>query len=265
MRIRKAVVAGQFYPGSADGLEEMFSHFNATLEKALSDSALLQTKTRAVVAPHAGYIYSGFTANVAYRLLARSGAATVVVIGPSHRVGFAGASVGDFEAYETPLGDLAADMGLADTIRHRYGFGFLPQAHAEHSTETQFPFIRRYLPNARMVEVVYGQESPATIAQMVAWLLARPDTAVVISTDLSHFYTLEEAKKRDAVCLHAINRLDPQLLHRGCEACGIIGLEGMIEAASELELKPLILDYRTSADASGDIERVVGYVSAAFV
>ncbi|MCF6201010.1 MAG: AmmeMemoRadiSam system protein B [Hydrogenimonas sp.] len=265
MRVRQAAVAGQFYPVSAGEIESMFNRFNEVLEESIEDPKLLETETRAVIVPHAGYIYSGFTANAAHRLLGNSGIDRVVVIGPSHRVFLSGTSVSEFDIFETPLGDLPIDKTFAVEIIKRFGFGFVPQAHQEHSTEVQMPFIKRYLPDARVVEMVYGDEDPKNLASVIEWLLKDDTTGVVISTDLSHYYDINRAKMLDSICLDAVSRLDPAALHRGCEACGKIGVEAMLIAAKRLGLEPMILDYRTSADATGDESQVVGYMSTAFV
>ncbi len=265
MTIRKTAVAGQFYPGGAEETERYFDYFNEALEKGIEDPEKLKTRTRAVIVPHAGYVYSGFTANVAHRLLANVGVKRVAVIGPSHRVYLRGTSVGPFDAYETPLGDLKGDAALAKTLAERFGMTYFPEAHAEHSTEVQFPFLKYYMPDVSVVELVYGDENPTRLAPVIEWLLESPDTGVVISTDLSHYYDIQKAKALDSVCLDAVSTLDPARLHRGCEACGRIGVEAMLIAAKALGLEPLILDYRTSADASGDESQVVGYMSAAFI
>ncbi len=265
MTVRRDAVAGQFYPADAAQIEEMFSHYNRILQEHLKDPKLLQTAARAIIVPHAGYVYSGFTANIAHRILANSGVRRVVVIGPSHRVYLQGTSVSDFERYETPLGDLPVDTALVSELKERFSLAFIPDAHHEHSTEVQMPFIKRYLPEAKVVELVYGDEDPARLAEVIAYLLRDPDTGVVISTDLSHYYDIEHAKRLDSICLEAVQEERADLLHKGCEACGKIGVEAMLLAARELDLSPLLLDYRTSADASGDTSQVVGYMSAAFL
>jgi len=265
MRVRNAAVAGQFYPASPEEIKMMFDHFNKVLEGHLKNPDLLKTKTRAVIVPHAGYVYSGFTANVAHRLLGNSGVKRVVVIGPSHRVYLQGTSVSEYDLYETPLGDLPVDRNFATELISKFGLGFMPDAHHEHSTEVQMPFIKTYLPESRVVELVYGDENPKNLAPVIEWALNDSDSGVVISTDLSHYYDIEKAKALDAICLDAVSKLDPSELHRGCEACGKIGVEAMLIAAKNLNLEPLLLDYRTSADASGDESQVVGYMSAAFI
>ncbi|BDY12222.1 AmmeMemoRadiSam system protein B [Hydrogenimonas cancrithermarum] len=265
MRIREAAVAGQFYPASPEEIKMMIDHFNKVLEESVRDPKLLQTATQAVIVPHAGYVYSGFTANIAHRLLGNSGVKRVVVIGPSHRVYLQGTSVSEYDLFETPLGDLPIDRNLATELIQKFGLGFVPEAHHEHSTEVQMPFIKTYLPDARVVELVYGDENPTNLAPVIEWLLSDPQTGVVISTDLSHYYDIEKAKRLDSICLDAVSKLDPAGLHRGCEACGKIGVEAILIAARNLGLEPMLLDYRTSADASGDTSQVVGYMSAAFL
>ena len=265
MSVRKAVVAGQFYPGNADEIEKMVTFFNEVLEEGVADSSVLQTATRAVIVPHAGYVYSGFTANAAYRLLANAKPERIVVIGPSHRHYFQGSSVALYDEFETPLGPLSMDRAFAKELMERFDLNFVPRAHAEHSTEVQMPFLARYLPDSRVVELVYAEESPHKLARVIEWVLQQKNGGVVISTDLSHYHDLQEAKRLDGVCLEAVRKLDAAMLEKGCEACGKIGMAAMLEAAGRLGLKALPIDYRTSADASGDTERVVGYMSAAFV
>jgi len=262
MRVRETAVAGQFYPASADECEAIFAYYNELLEKHI-DKTLLSLKSRAVIVPHAGYVYSGFTANIAYRILANSGLKRIVVIGPSHRVYLLGSSVGDFDEFQTPFGDLKCDSRFAKELIQKFNLKFFPDAHYEHSTEVQMPFIKKYL-DAEVVEVVYGDENPVNLVPVIEYALKDDLTGVVISTDLSHFYDIDKAKELDNICIDAVVKLDPDELHKGCEACGKIGMQAMIMAARNLDLKPLLLDYRTSADASGDSSQVVGYLSVAF-
>jgi len=264
MRVREASVAGQFYPANVESIDEMISYYNELLKKYLEDKTLLEIKSRAVIVPHAGYVYSGFTANIAYRILANCDLKRVIVIGPSHRVYFLGSSVGDFDHFETPFGGLKYESTFAKELMQKFSLKFFPDAHHEHSTEVQMPFIKRYL-DAEVVELVYGDENPTNLVPIIEYALKRDSTGVVISTDLSHFYDIDKAKQLDNICIDAVVKLNPGKLHKGCEACGKIGVEAMIVAAKNLDLKPLLLDYRTSYDASGDRSRVVGYLSVAFV
>ncbi len=263
--IRKDAVKGQFYPDNPKEIKDMFKQYNKILDEHMKDKSLLKLQPKAVVVPHAGYIYSAFTANIAMRLLANRKPKRVIIIGPSHKVYLKGASVSDYDTYESPLGDVPIDISLIKEIKEKFGLNFVPEAHHEHSTEVQVPFIKYYLPDAKIVEIVYGEEDPVHLKKVMDYLLSDPDTAVVVSTDLSHYYDIEKANLLDSFCLKAVETLDPSYLHKGCEACGKIGLEAMILEAREKGLKPVLLDYRTSADASGDRLQVVGYMSAAFV
>jgi AmmeMemoRadiSam system protein B len=173
-------------------------------------------------------------------------------------------SLCDFKSYETPFGDIESAKTLAQSLVNTFNLSCHSQAHFEHSTEVQFPFIKHYLEDVNIVELVYSSVGADTIAKIIEFVLQQEDCGVVISTDLSHFYTLEDANQLDNLCLSAIETLNLNLLHSGCEACGMIGVEAMIISAKKLGLKSTILDYRTSADASDDTSRVVGYVSASF-
>ncbi len=258
---REMSVAGSFYPASPIELERYFTHFSKIYDE---NSILPNIQSKAVIVPHAGYIYSGYTANIAFRVLQKSNVKNFVVIGPSHRVGFHGVSLCKAQSYETPFGSIRSSNNLVLELEERFKLETILNPHAEHSTEVQFPFIKHYLGDANIVELVYGNETPEFIAQIIDFLLEKEDCGVIISTDLSHFYPLKDANELDSICINAINTLDTSLLHHGCEACGMIGVEAMLLSAKKLGLKSNILDYRTSADASDDASRVVGYVSASF-
>jgi len=265
MNVRKMSVNGSFYPSSENEVLSMIKHFN-TLLSTHSDSFKVSHSlhANAIIVPHAGWVYSGFTANIAFKMLAKTSFQQIVVIGPSHRIGFDGISICDMDTYETPLGTLQIDKGLVKDLMNRFALSYYPQAHHEHSTEVQFPFINHYFPNSKVVEMVYAYSDPSSLKPIIEYLLTVKTVAVVISTDLSHYYSLNEAKKLDSICLEAIRTENSTLLHQGCEACGVIGVEAMIDAARNMELRSHILDYRTSADAFGDNSRVVGYTSALF-
>ena len=258
---RETSVAGTFYPNSSDEILRYFNHFTTVYDENFK---LPDIKAKAVIVPHAGYIYSGFSANVAFRVLKKSGIKKFVVIGPSHRVSFHGASLCEFETYQTPLGEIQASSELFHDLKEKFSLSCYPDAHHEHSTEVQFPFIKHYLGNVSIVEIVYGMADAENISDIIDYLLTKDDTGVIISTDLSHFYDLNTANQLDSICIDAIKKLNLRELHEGCEACGIIGVEAMMISAKKAGLHVKILDYRTSADASGDESRVVGYLSSCF-
>jgi len=259
--IRQMSVAGSFYPANSEEIKKYFTHFNTILEKnAIHPDA----KSRAVIVPHAGYIYSGFTANLAYRVLKNSNITNYLVIGPSHRIGFDGISICDFKSYATPFAEVQSAHQLLNALKEKFQLPCIQEAHHEHSTEVQFPFIKHYLQGTNIVELVYSNSSADAIAEIIDYALQDESCGVIISTDLSHFHTLQDANGVDNICLNAIHNLDIAKLHSGCEACGILGVEAMLISAKRLNLSANILDYRTSADASQDKSRVVGYVSAYF-
>ncbi|MDT8338761.1 MAG: AmmeMemoRadiSam system protein B [Sulfurimonas sp.] len=258
---RKMSVSGAFYPGRAVEIERYFEHFSTVYDEKKS---LPQLKSRVAIVPHAGYIYSGYSANIAYRVLRQSRVKKFVVMGPSHKIGFDGASLCDFSSYETPLGDIESSASLHLAIKERFNLPCILEAHQEHSTEVQFPFIKHYIEDAQIVEIVYSYADASELCQIIDYILSNKDCGVIISTDLSHFHSLSNATRLDNICLEAIENIDIDKLHSGCEACGKIGVEAVLLSAKKFGLKSQLLDYSTSADASGDTDRVVGYVSACF-
>lgn len=265
MSTRKSAVSGQFYPAAKNEILKMIEHWNGILDKHIKDKTIFDLKPRAFIVPHAGYVYSGFTANIAFRLLAQSGAKRVVVIGPSHRVYLNGTSISKYDDYETPFGNLPIDTELIGKLTDKFDLSFDPKAHREHSTEVQMPFIAHYLNSCSVVEMVYGDESSEELSKIIEYLLSHDDTAVIISSDLSHYYDIQKAEKLDNICIEGIAKENSDMLENGCEACGKIGIKAMLIAAKNIGLKSKLLDYRTSADASGDQSAVVGYLSAAFI
>lgn len=264
--MRKTSVAGAFYPDSCEEIQSYFELFNKTLDEQLDKSDRLYTlKPRAIISPHAGYIYSGFTANIAYRALSNSNPDRVIVLGPSHRVYLRGISGTDEEFYESPCGNLEIDTDYLRELSQKFDIYDIKEAYEqEHSTEVQMPFIKHYIPKAKVVELVYGDISYEKLSLVVEYILKDSKNALVISTDLSHFYDLKKANILDNICLEAIANLDINRFEQGCEACGGTGVKAMLLTAKKMSLKSMLLDYRTSADRSKDESRVVGYMSGLF-
>jgi AmmeMemoRadiSam system protein B len=260
---RKLAVSGQFYPSEQSELQRYLEHFNNVLKhnNITVDSSL---KPKAIIVPHAGYIYSGFTANIAYRYIPQD-IKNIIVIGPSHKFAFEGASVALYDTYPTPFGELQINKQLSNKLQEQFEFiHFYDEVHCEHSTETQFPFIKYYQGDKKVVELIYSRCEYEKISQVIEMLLKDPKNFIVISTDLSHFYSLDEAKKKDTQCLQAIQQNDISAFNSECEACGLIGVKALVQVTSKLQLHSKLLDYRTSADTSKDISSVVGYTSFLF-
>jgi|TARA_R110002033_G_scaffold10172_6_gene33353 AmmeMemoRadiSam system protein B len=248
--------SGTFYPDDKKRLLKYFEIFTLNEEKINLDIS-----PRAIIVPHAGYIYSGSVANMAYNLSKEKKPKRVIVIGPSHRYYLKGASLSIFDSYETPLGDLHIDKEFCLKLIEKYDFlDFDKNAHMEHSTETQMPFIKNYF-NSEVLEIVYGKIDAKDLSLLITELLKDKDNFLVISTDLSHFYTLTEANILDEICIEAIKNQDLDKLTKSCEACGKEGVKALLIAAKEFDYKVKFLDYKTSFDVTKDKSKVVGYAS----
>lgn len=260
MTKRETAVAGTFYPNNKEEIDRFIEVFN----KGFSlNGNTLKVKPRALISPHAGYIYSGFTANLAYNLSSNENFKRVIVIGPSHKVYIEGASIALFDNYSTPLGDMQIDKEYSKKLKEKYEFlDFNEQLHHEHSTETQAPFVKNYFKDVKIVEIVYGKLDFNKLSLLIDELLIDEENLIVISTDLSHFHTLDEAKKVDNICLNAIANKDLELFDKGCEACGKIGVKAMIKSAINKGFDTELLYYCTSYDRTKDDSSVVGYASA---
>ena len=255
--------AGLFYPKSCKAMQNDFQSFE---KRALQEKKRdFKQVPRAIIVPHAGYIYSGYSASMVYRLAAKSEAKRVVIIGPSHYHSFKGVSVAEYEAFATPCGLLRNDLVYVEALKKRFGLKQLDAVFTkEHSTEVQLPFINYYMPDKKVLELVYGEISVKGLSKLLSTLLRDRDNLVIMSSDLSHFYTQKEAQKRDFLCLEGVEKGDSRILQKGCEACGYTGIEALVRVSRKMGLKSRLIDYRTSADASGDTQRVVGYMSAVF-
>lgn len=250
---------GTFYPKECSEVSIMFKNFNTMLKNSNYIPPKLNPK--AIIVPHAGYVYSGFTANAAYNTVSNKNIKQVVVIGPSHKVAFHNCSISNYDKYKTSCGDINIDKKLVNEIKQKFDFvKFNNQAHKEHSTETQALFVKAYFPNATITEIVYGNQDYKQLSKLVTYLI-KNNIFVIISTDLSHFYNINQANKKDNICIQAIKNKDLTIWEKGCEACGRIGVKALINTCNELNLQTKVIDYRTSADYNKDENRVVGYTS----
>ncbi|MBO1924944.1 AmmeMemoRadiSam system protein B [Thiomicrorhabdus sp. 6S3-12] len=257
--IRATAVAGLFYPDNAELL-------NGWLAKTLGDAAKgnkVETAIpRAIIVPHAGYIYSGETAAKGFELWkgAQDKIRTVVVIGPAHRVGFRGVSTVDFAALATPLGELGLDAKLRDELLQRFDFLSIHNAaHAdEHSLEVELPFIKYLLPDAQVLPLLNGSVSVQEEVDLIRDLWRRDGVYFVISSDLSHFLEYDDARKVDAETADLIEARGWQALS-GEKACGYKGIQGVLAALEGQSLQIERLQTLNSGDTAGDKSRVVGY------
>jgi AmmeMemoRadiSam system protein B/AmmeMemoRadiSam system protein A len=250
---RAAAVAGQFYAAEA-----------AQLEKDV-DTLLAQVQTRApcpkvIVAPHAGYAYSGAIAAQAYGRLkpGRQAISRVVLLGPSHRVGFQGIATSSAASYRTPLGDIPLDRSSISYLESMGKAVVLDQAHAqEHSLEVHLPFLQRSLDQFSLVPLVVGEAAPAAVADIIEALWGGPETLVVISTDLSHYLPYAQAQVKDAATTRLIEQRSSTLT--GEMACGCRPLNGLLQVLRQRDLPIETITVKNSGDSAGDRNRVVGY------
>ncbi len=259
--VRSPAVAGSFYPGHAQGLKNTI---NTYLEQA--DPPALDN-VRAVIVPHAGYIYSGPIAAFAYKVLAAQPKPPerVFLMGPAHRAWFPGIALGDYAAFRTPLGDVTVEQSLAQTlIDSKTVFSALPSAHhGEHSLEVQIPFLQVVCPSVPIVPLLFGEVDPIEVARALAGYV-QEDDVIVVSSDLSHFHDYHAARRLDQAFIDAVLRGDQEVAFEG-EACGRAPAVTLMHLAAERQWQPQLLDYRNSGDTAGDKSRVVGYTSIAYV
>lgn len=251
--VRQAAVAGLFYPGDAPALSKMVAEL---LEVAQPQS----TEPRALIAPHAGYVYSGPVAATAYNQLRtrRESTQRVLLLGPSHRVAFTGLALSSAEYHETPLGDVAVDTAACQELLRLPQVSMLDQAHAEeHSLEVHLPFLLAALDDFVLIPLVVGDASPSDVAQVIEHFWGRQDTLTVVSSDLSHFLDYENAKRVDRETTRAIESLTQTIGPQ--QACGCRAINGLMQVAQEHGLDVTTLDLRNSGDTAGDRARVVGY------
>ena len=271
--VRPAAVAGQFYPGNPAKLRRMVKNLLREA-KAPAGSA-----PKAIIAPHAGYIYSGPVAASAYAQLAppvlRSNAAAeggardtikrVVLLGPSHYVSFDGLAASSATAFATPLGTVPVDTAAIAELCSR-----LPQvsvrddAHAdEHALEVQLPFLQVVLADFKIIPLLVGEASDDEVAAVIEALWGGDETRIVISSDLSHYHDYATAQQTDSETARAIESLDWKKL-RDDLACGCRPICGLLSAAKERGMRCRVVDLRNSGDAAGDRDRVVGYGAFVF-
>jgi AmmeMemoRadiSam system protein B len=283
-RLRHPVVSGLFYP---DGKEELRKEIEIYMgrvdrdailrtvreETGLDDTSAVQPL--AVIAPHAGFMFSASVQACSYALLEPSGYETVVIVGPAHQTAFEGISISKDDAYGTPLGEIEVDtefakklIGTGDLFRH------FEDAHlGEHAIEVQVPFIQFILPKAKIVPVLFGEqnlENAVLLKNALVSVVKKTGRKVLIvaSTDLSHYHAHVDAENLDGGVIERVRAVDPDGLDADiqegkAEACGFGGLlTGMLFARELGQGKAAILRHINSSEVSGDRRKVVGYLSA---
>ena len=259
-RIRPAAVAGMFYPGNAPQLV-------AEVGELLDGVGSLEPKfgfPKALIVPHAGYIYSGAIAAQAYDELAaaRGTIKRVVLFGPAHYVAGRGLALPECEAFETPLGRIPLDAAAIAALADLKQVVRSAAAHAqEHSLEVQLPFLQKMLGDFALIPIAAGAALTEEVVEVIERLWGGPETLIVISTDLSHYHAYEEARRIDGATLERIAAFSADLNYE--EACGATALNGLLQVAQRKKLSIRLLAAANSGDTAGGKDRVVGYASFA--
>jgi AmmeMemoRadiSam system protein B len=246
--VRPAAVAGTFYPGEP---KRLAAEVDRLVEAAPTGTG---TCPKALIVPHAGYVYSGPIAASAFARVApfADRIERVILIGPAHRVFVPGLASPGAARMATPLGEVEVDRGaLAGIAEH-------PAAHArEHCLEVELPFLQRVLPRAKIVPMIGSRASSEEVGALLERLYGGPETLIVISSDLSHYLPYAEGRARDRRTADRIAALDATL--EGEDACGAIGIDGLLWLARTKHLRAELLDLRSSGDTAGPRDEVVGY------
>ncbi len=270
--IRKAQIAGTFYPGNRNELQ-------SSLEEMLSQHQDMGIKNiSGIVVPHAGYIYSGNIAAIAYKQIANQGFENIIVISPSHHDYFEGCSIFNGN-YETPLGLIQSNISFIDALTQSDIISVSNMGHQqEHALEIQLPFLQLLIPGFKLIPIVMGKQNFETaekLAKAIFSVLKDPHfisqkTLIVCSSDLSHFHNIEEANILDKVMVEDIEafdieKLNEDILEAKTKACGFGPiLAGMMSSKLLGATNSKVLSYSTSAEVNKDFSQVVGYLSAVF-
>jgi AmmeMemoRadiSam system protein B len=256
--IRPPAVAGLFYPDDP-------SELSASVEAFLSGGHSSSRVPKALIVPHAGYIYSGPIAGRAYSSLGPHAnlLRRVVLIGPSHRVGFEGVAIPSAQAFVTPLGVTNIATEAMDRLRTLPTVVESDRPHMlEHSLEVQLPFLQHIAPEAEIVPIVTGDAASTEIEQVLEAVWGGTETLIVISSDLSHYHPYATARIEDDSTARSI--VDERDDLRGEQACGCVGINGLSRVARKRGMRVEVLDLRNSGDTAGDKQRVVGYGAFGF-
>jgi len=258
--VRPAAVAGRFYPGEAALLRRAVHGFFPVTG---ARSAL---EPKALIAPHAGYAYSGPVAASAFANFTRRRGSVrrIILIGPSHYLRFSGIATSSATAFATPLGSVGVDRAAVDELERLPWVRSLETAHdREHALEVELPFLQELLGTFTIVPLTVGEATPEEVREVLESVWGGPETVILVSSDLSHYHGWEEARRLDALTAERILNLDPTTLTPDL-ACGGVPISGLVQCARSRALQPHLLDLRNSGDTAGTRDRVVGYGAFCF-
>ncbi len=268
--VRKPAVAGSFYPNDAHELKQLILSY---LENAVVDK--IEGNILGIISPHAGYIYSGQCAAYSYKAISHKNFKTAIIIAPSHQFGGFRFSIGNFEKYLTPLGELNVNKEISEMLLSLPEFDFIIEAHKyEHSLEVQLPFLQVIFPDISIVPIIFGNqnlENAVLLGQILSQLLtSESETIVIVSSDLSHYHSSDIAISKDLLLAEILKerneiKLWEKYLNREIEACGIGGILALIKLSKILGFNKVSnLKYMHSGEINYDYSQVVGYLSSIF-
>jgi AmmeMemoRadiSam system protein B len=255
MKYRNPAVAGMFYPDNE-------AQLNASLDQLFDRLELPDTLPKALIVPHAGYVFSGRVAAHAYQYLKQHSdkIKRVVLLGPSHRCYLQGCAVPSYDCFVTPLGIIPVDSQSCARLRQLGLAEQYDQAHSqEHSLEVQLPFLQRCLGDFELVPITVGQSLPDSVAKVLSLLADLPGTMIIISTDLSHFLSYDQATLLDGKTIERIERRDDTIKPE--DACGCHALNGMLHFSKLRGWQPQLVNKANSGDINHSKKEVVGYAS----
>ncbi len=262
--IRKAYNAGRYYPSSKEEIEKFLLLFNHSLEQAEDAKERLSITPQAIIVPHGAYHLSGFTANIAHRLLAKKRFQRVVVLAKASTKYFKGIGFTNFRNYETPFKELKIDQDYLNIIATHFPITFLESNYdQEYKTEIHMPFLAYYQPNVKVIELLYNDCSDTLLYQLIYWLLEDSLTALIVSSNLSQNLPEKLCNTLDTFAINGIAHQDISFFNES-EASSKEGVEALLKSSLDLKLSSHLLDYRTSCDVTGNLEDCTGYISAAF-
>ncbi len=258
--IREAAVAGQFYPGNASALGAEIRVFFEAVQAAEGPAP------KALIVPHAGYVYSGPVAATAYARLRpyRDKYTRVILLGPCHRVAVSGLALSGADVFRTPLGDVPLDQDAIAALTMPE-ITVVATAHEfEHSLEVHLPFLQTVIESFSLVPLVVGDATPEIVAEVIDALWGGPETLIVISSDLSHYLSYDDARLSDMNTCEAIENLEAHRIDHD-HACGATPIGGLLISAKRRGMQVTTLDLRNSGDTAGGRDQVVGYGSWLFM
>ena len=261
--IRYPVWAGCFYPADKDALRENIKQLTAQVPPPAT--ALPAGKLRALILPHAGFIYSGLTAAHASLVLHKGQFRKIIMLGPDHRIGFTNGAISNMAGYRTPLGEIPIHHAASQLRTYpQLSRDSASSDHSEHSLEVVLPFLQYYLGSFELIPIVLGPSNPAEISSAITPHIGA-DTLFVVSSDLSHYLPYEKATEKDRATInHVLNLEGNKLIPGENMACGICALKTVINLARKNSWHPELLHYSNSGDTAGNKDHVVGYAAIAF-